>query len=250
MSCCGYDLPESVLYYLLCVDFQDPSRIPDWQPQAILNAKQNASWLESCCLCQVNLETKVPKSQIPSILRGVSYQGGENGERRIQTQDYCEWDPKTNSFVSNQWAPGTWVGGYRNANGAFRFSCCWLWITNSLGRLSRFSYHFKFNPELTQGDILPFCNPCVCLPCLDPWCYIPQYLLVYKMTLTNENEWERISYLGDCCGKIDSKHTYQLKTIIKYPDGIPIKNGCSYQKIQPGYDEMTLHAPQRVMCMR
>ena len=86
MSCCGYDLPESVLYYVLCVDFQDPSQIPNWQPQAILNAKEKASWLESCCLCQVNLETHLPESPIPSILRGVTYK-----EVKMESDGFKRW---------------------------------------------------------------------------------------------------------------------------------------------------------------
>lgn len=247
MSLCGYQIPERVLYYLLCVDFKDPKEITEWQRKTILNANENASFLEKYLLCGVNLKVDLPKNPVPDVLRGVTFQGGINGTSGIQTLDYCEWDEKTKSFVSYQWGIGTWVGGFRNPDGSFKSSLPILCLTVLIGRLSGSHYHFKFNEEVTKGTITPFWNPCFCVPCLPPCCFLPSNLLECTMEKKSEIEWDRKTRLGSllsCCS--DYEHHYSLKKIIEYQGDSP----QSVTEIQPGYDEMVLKSPERVMVMR
>lgn len=244
MSLCGYQIPEEVLYYLLCVDFKDPTQIHKWQRKTILNARENASFLEKYILCGIHLKVEEPKNKIPEELRGVTFQGGENGTSGIQTLDYCEWDEETKSFVSYQWGIGSWVGGFRNPDGSFKSSFPVLCLTNLIGRLGNFHYHFRFNDEINKGTITPFCNPCLCLPCLPPCCFVPNNILECTMEKKSEKEWDRKTRLGSllsCCS--DYEHHYNFYKIIEYQDEEVIQ-------IQPGYDEMVLKSPERVMLMR
>lgn len=52
MSLCGYQIPEEILYYLLCADFKVPKTIPEWQRKTILNANENGYFLEKYLLCR------------------------------------------------------------------------------------------------------------------------------------------------------------------------------------------------------
>ena len=244
MSLCGYQIPEPVLYYLLCVDFKDPKEIPEWQRKTILNANENPSLLEKCLLCGIHLKVEPPKNPVPEVLRGVTFQGGEQGTSGIQTFDYCEWDEEKKSFMSYQWGIGTWVGGFRNPDGSFKSSLPILCLTVLMGRLGNFHYHFRFNEDLTIGTITPFFNPCLCLPCLPPCCFLPNNILECTMEKKTETEWDRKTGLGSwlsCCS--DYQHHYSFYKIIEY-------DGDTVIKIQPGYDEMVLKSPERVMLMR
>jgi hypothetical protein len=163
---------------------------------------------------------------IPELkgLTGVMMQNSDNSVAgTMLTLRFSKWDAERRMLDANEFGGSRLCTGQTNHESWTTVPTCECGIATTCARLSNFTYRFYFSEDYKQAEIYPAINPCICIPCLPPWCVVPSWVqrcdMVQKGDSIDGTWWDRRA--GDFCDRSgEMKSSYDLQEVFT-PEGTP-----------------------------